>query len=214
MRSAEVHLDNKINSRASTIIASRLAATQYGQSYQKEIVRSCSQPPSPSDLTFLIVTFHNISNPYEDPIEPNSTHSGRDMTYPSNPYQQPSSQEYASNAVAQLQAAVSSMPHPHSLHALSQAIELHTPPQANMLPRPTPNPENPYEGPFEDGPSGVESSTPFATTPAMATAKKALSTPTEVDPSIDPDLMRPSRRHERESPTNDTGNPSHGTGTT
>ena len=134
------------------------------------------------------------------------------MNYPQNPYQQPSSQEYASNAVAQLQAAVSSMPHPHSLHALSQAIELHTPLQANMLTQPPSNPGNPYEATFDDGPSGIEASSGFAPTPAMATAKKALNTPTVVDPSIDPDLselLEPSRRHERRSPNSNNEQHAH-----
>ena len=130
-----------------------------------------------------------------------STHSGRDISLPRNPYQQPSSQEYASNAVAQLQAAVSSMPHPHSLHALSQAIELHTPPQANMLPRPASNHENLFDHTFENGSTEIESSASFAT-PAMTTASQALNTSTTVDPSIDPSLMTPPQRHEHNPSTN------------
>ena len=142
-----------------------------------------------------LVTFHNISNPYEDPIEPMSPHPGRDVSYNQNPYQQQQSQEYANNGLAQMQAAVSSMPHPHSLHALSQAIELHTPPQANMLPRPVSNHDSPFEHTFDQIQSGVESTAPF-TTPAMATANQALNTSTAMDPSIDPSLMSPPQRHE------------------
>ena len=87
------------------------------------------------------------------------------------------------------------MPHPHSLHALSQAIELHTPPQANMLPRPTSNHDNPFDHPFDSVSSSIGSSAPY-TTPAMATANRALNTPTAIDPSIDPSLMSPPSRHD------------------
>ena len=161
------------------------------------------------DLIIAIVTFHNISNPYEDPTEPSSNRADRDKSYSPYQYQPPpSSQDYDATAVAQLQAAVSSIPNPHSLHALSQAIELHTPPQANMLPPRPSTAENPYDTTFEDSPSAVETSTPFVTTPAMATARKALNTPTVVDPSIDPDLMKPSPRPEHTSPTKNSEQPS------
>lgn len=115
------------------------------------------------------------------------------MAYNQNPYQH-SSHPYGQNAATHGQPS-SSMPHPHSLHALSRAIELHTPPQANMLPQSGSSHENSFEHPFGSISPGAGSSAPY-TTPAMATANRALNIPTPTDPSIDPSLMSPPLRHE------------------